>query len=56
MQAVLDAALEHYRRDQFLRGANADYGALQRSTAAWNRLQRERQAWEATDKDSLDAE
>jgi hypothetical protein len=28
MQAVLDRALERYRRERFLRAANADFAAL----------------------------
>jgi hypothetical protein len=30
MQAVLDKAIEHYRREKFLRDANADFAALKR--------------------------
>jgi hypothetical protein len=53
MQAILDAALERYRRERFLRGANADYSALKRDRAAWKRLQGERQIWEGTNLDGL---
>ena len=53
MQAVLDRAVERYRREKFLRGANADYAALKRSSKAWNEELRERKLWEQTLTDGL---
>jgi predicted transcriptional regulator len=42
MQAVLDKAIEHYRREEFLRHANADFAALKRNSKALEgRTQRE---------------
>ena len=54
MQAVLDAAIEQYRRERFLRGANADYAVLRRNQKAWKSVQAERQVWEGANMDGLD--
>jgi hypothetical protein len=35
MQAVPDKAIERYRRDRFLRDANAHFAALRRDKKAW---------------------
>ncbi len=48
MQAVLDRALEAYRREMFLRGANHDYSALRRKPKAWKDALAERALWDAT--------
>jgi hypothetical protein len=56
MQAVLDKAIERYRRDKFLRGANADFAALQRDKNAWKQALRERDLWERALADGLDEE
>lgn len=56
MQAVLDMALERYRRERFLRAANADFEALRRDKKAWKEELRERQVWERTSADGLDKE
>jgi hypothetical protein len=53
MQAVLDRALERYRREKFLRAANADFEALRRDQKAWKEELRERQVWERTLADGL---
>ena len=53
MQAVLDRALERYRRERFLRAANADFEALRRDQKAWKEELRERQVWERTLADGL---
>jgi predicted transcriptional regulator len=55
MQAILDAAIERYRRERFLRGANADYGALKRDRNAWGKVEDERRVWEGANMDGLDA-
>ena len=56
MQAVLDMALERYRRERFLRAANADFEALRRDKKAWKEELRERRVWERTLADGLDKE
>jgi hypothetical protein len=53
MQAVLDKALEGYRRERFLRAANADFEALRRDSEAWKKELRERELWEQTSSDGL---
>ena len=53
MQAVLDRAIEHYRRDKFLRDANADFAALKRDKKAWKEELKEREIWEQTLADGL---
>jgi hypothetical protein len=55
MQAILDAAIERYRRERFLRGANADYSALKRDPNAWKKVKDERRVWEGANMDGLDA-
>ena len=54
MQAVLDKAVERYRRETFLRAANADYAALKRNPKAWKEEMRERKKWEQALADGLD--
>jgi hypothetical protein len=56
MQAVLDMALERYRRERFLCAANADFEALRKDKKAWKEELRERQVWERTLADGLDKE
>jgi hypothetical protein len=53
MQAVLDGALERYRRERFLRAANADFEALRRDSRAWKKELQEREIWEQTLADGL---
>jgi len=55
MQAVLDKAVERYRRETFLRAANADYAALRRDPKAWKSELRERKLWDQTVVDGLDS-
>jgi len=45
MQAILDRAVERYRREAFLRAANADYLVLRRNSRAWKATLRERAKW-----------
>jgi predicted transcriptional regulator len=56
MQAVLDRAVERYRRAKFLRGANADFAALRKNSRAWKEEQAEREVWEQTSADGLEDE
>ena len=53
MLVVLERAIEQYRRDRFLRAANADFEALQRDPKAWKDELRERAVWEQTLADGL---
>jgi len=48
MQSILDLALERYRRERFLRAANADFAALKGDTKAWKQDLGERELWEQT--------
>ena len=54
MQAILDKAIENYRREEFLRAANRDYAALRRNPKGWKEERRERELWEQTLADGLD--
>jgi len=53
MQSVLDRAIERYRREKFLRAANADFEALRNDPRAWKEELRERDLWEQTLADGL---
>jgi hypothetical protein len=53
MSAVLDKVLEYYRREKFLRGANADFAALKRDPKVWDEELAERTLWEQTLVDGL---
>jgi predicted transcriptional regulator len=54
MQAVLEQALEQYRRQQLLEETNAAYAALRAAPEAWADLEQERLAWEQTLADGLE--
>lgn len=54
MQAVLDMAIEDYRRRCFLETANEAYAALRRDPKAWRAELDERRAWDATSADDLE--
>jgi hypothetical protein len=56
MQAVLDSAIERYRRESFLRGANADFAALKLDRKAWKQGLRDRELWETTVADGISKE
>ncbi len=47
LQAVLDAAIEEYRRHRFLREANKAYWLLRENPRKWKAEMEERQKWEA---------
>jgi hypothetical protein len=53
MQAIVDKALERYRRESFFRAANADFEALRSDSKAWKQELRERKLWEQTLGDGL---
>jgi predicted transcriptional regulator len=55
MQAVLEQAVEQYRRQQRLTELNAAYAALQTDEEAWAALEHERLAWDQTLMDGLEA-
>ena len=48
MQAILDLAVEEYRRQRFLEEANEAYAALRRNHKAWKAELSERKEWDAT--------
>ena len=56
MQSVLDRALEQYRRESFLRAANADFSVLKQDAQAWNHELGERELWEQTVADGISGE
>jgi len=53
MQAVLDKAIEAYRRQYFLQRANDAYADLRKNTEAWQEEIKEREAWDITLGDGL---
>ena len=54
MQAVLDEAVEQYRRDQFFREAEESYVRLQNDPKAWKEHVSELELWSGTLGDGLD--
>ncbi len=46
MQAVLDRAVEDYRRKCFLEEANTAFAALRNNSEAWKEEIKERAAWD----------
>jgi len=54
MHAILDKAIERYRRERFLRSANEDYQAVRRTPEAWEQELQERAVWDPTLADGLD--
>ena len=56
MQAVLDKAVEQYRRQKFLEKCHAAYCVLQQDPAAWADYQQEFAAWDVTLLDGLEPE
>ena len=47
-QSLLDRAVDHYRRERFLRDANTDFAALRKSRRAWDEELGERKLWDET--------
>jgi predicted transcriptional regulator len=54
--AILDAAVEEYRRKMFFEAMNAGYAALRADPQAWADERAERRAWDATNADRLPQE
>jgi predicted transcriptional regulator len=48
MQAILDLAIEEYRRQRFLQEANAAYAALRNNPKTWKAELVERKEWDET--------
>lgn len=48
MQAILEQAIEVYRRQRFLDGLGADFAVLRENEAEWHDEQQERAVWDAT--------
>ena len=53
MAALLDEAVEALRRQRFLEGVNAAYASLRADPRAWQAIEEERRAWDATLPDGL---
>lgn len=56
MQAVLDEAIEQYRRTQFLHELDVSFARLQANAAAWRGEEPERQIWDSSLGDGPDSE
>ncbi len=56
LQAILDKAVEMYRRQRFLEESNRGFWALRANAAAWKAEQAEREDWDITVGDGLDKE
>lgn len=54
MNAILEQAIEAYRRQWFLEQANEAYAALRNDPEAWREEQQEREIWETTLEDGLE--
>lgn len=54
MQAILDLAVEAYRRQSFLEALNADFAALRAKPEEWAEEMEERKLWEQTLADGLE--
>ena len=55
MQAIIDKAVESYRRQLFLEEVNKAYAALRQDTKAWSQIEKERAAWDTTLEDGLES-
>ena len=53
MGAVLEKAIERYRRERFLEDVNASYAALKANPRKWRDEMAERELWENTLGDGL---
>lgn len=56
MAAIVDRAIDDYRRKQFLEGLAADFAALKRDPEAWKEELEERAIWDRALADGLDPE
>ena len=48
MQAILEQAIEVYRRQRFLEGLSQDFAVLREDHVAWNAEKKERAEWDVT--------
>jgi hypothetical protein len=48
LQAILDKAIEEYRRHRFLQEANKAYSVLKENSKNWKAEMEERNQWETT--------
>ncbi|MCD6197682.1 MAG: toxin-antitoxin system protein [Deltaproteobacteria bacterium] len=46
MQAIVEQAIEHYRRQRFLEGLSADFTNLRENNESWHDELQERQQWD----------
>lgn len=53
IEALLDQAIEQYRRQKFLEAANKAYAPLRNNPEEWAIEMEERQAWDVTLDDGL---
>jgi hypothetical protein len=56
MQAILDKAVETYRRQFFLEQMNKGFAALKANPDAWRQELAERAEWDVTLKDDLEGD
>jgi len=56
LQTILKEAIDSYRRQQFLKDANAAFAALRSDPEAWQEEQLERELWDRTGGDDLEQE
>jgi predicted transcriptional regulator len=54
MVTILEKAVEKYRREQFLKRANAEFDRLKKDRKAWKQELQERAAWDSTLRDGLE--
>ena len=54
LSALVAEAVEHYRRQLFLKMANESYASLRRDENAWREHKAEQREWDATLSDGLD--
>lgn len=54
MQAVLEQAIEAYRRQTFLAGLASEFATLRENESEWQAELEEREAWETTVGDGVD--
>ena len=53
MQAVLEDAVEQFRRQRFIAEVNAGYARVRENEQAWGAVLEEREPWELTTGDGL---
>jgi predicted DNA-binding protein len=53
MAAVLEKAIERYRRQKFLEEANASYARLKANPGKWKEETAERKLWDRTNADGM---